>query len=238
MSDTTYIALLRGINVGGHNVKMEQMRGLFAEMGFGNVRSYIQSGNIFFESADDDRSALRTTIEQRLRAALGYDVPTCLRTVDEIEALLALDPFRDVTLTDDMRLSVNFLAEPAARPLPLPYLTPDGAYEVIGQTAAEMFVVWRLQNGRPGNSYGLIERVARCPDDHSLLAHDGEDPVGGESGAHRENETDDDVLKPVGLNRLSGLIHAPGAHPEMRWFWPRRRPAREPTASGHRRARR
>lgn len=163
MSDTTYVALLRGINVGGHNVKMEQLRGLFAEMGFGNVRSYIQSGNIFFESADDNRGALRTTIQQRLRAVLGYDVPTCLRTVDEIEAVLALDPFRDVTVADDLRLSVTFLAGPAVRPLRLPYLTPDGAYEVIGQTAAEMFVVWRLQNGRPGNSYGLIERQLGVP---------------------------------------------------------------------------
>jgi uncharacterized protein (DUF1697 family) len=159
----TVVALLRGINVGGHNVKMEEMRGLFSNMGFANVRSYIQTGNIFFESSERDQQLLRTTIEARLRAALGYDVPTCLRTVEELEQVLALDPFRDVVVTHDMRLAVNFLAEPTKVDLSLPYQTPDGAYEVVSVTPAELFVVWRLQNGRPGNSYGLIEKQLRVP---------------------------------------------------------------------------
>ena len=49
MAHTTYIALLRGINVGGHTVKMERLRGLFGELGLERVRSYIQTGNVFFE---------------------------------------------------------------------------------------------------------------------------------------------------------------------------------------------
>jgi uncharacterized protein (DUF1697 family) len=163
MNDTTYVALLRGINVGGHNVKMEQLRGLFGELGFANVRSYIQTGNVFFDSYEPDRSKLREMIEAHLNAALGYAVSTCLRTLDELEHVLALDPFRDVSVTPDMRLAVNFLAEPAIVQLPVPYQTPDGAYEVISMTPSEMFVIWRLQNGRPGNSYGLIEKQVRVP---------------------------------------------------------------------------
>jgi uncharacterized protein (DUF1697 family) len=163
MTDTIYVALLRGINVGGHNVKMEQLRGLFEELGFANVRSYIQTGNIFFESGETDRSSLRTKIEGHLRTALGYEVPTCLRTVEELEHVLVLDPFRDVVVTPDMRLAINFLAEPSKVDLPLPYQTPDGAYEVVSMTPAELFVVWRLQNGRPGNSYSLIEKQLKVP---------------------------------------------------------------------------
>jgi len=163
MNDTTYVALLRGINVGGHNVKMGQLRGLFAELGLANVRSYIQTGNVFFDSGESDRSKLRNGIEAHLRDALGYDVPTCLRTVEELEQVLALDPFRDVEVTPNMRLAVNFLAEPAKVDLPLPYQTPDGAYEVVSMTPTEIFVVWRLQNGRPGNSYGLIEKQLKVP---------------------------------------------------------------------------
>src|SRR6185437_9592966 len=158
MSDTVYVALLRGINVGGHNVKMEQMRALFGELGFTNVRSYIQTGNIFFESSEADRSTLRRSIERQLKAALGYDVPTCLRTVEELEHVMSLDPFRGVEVAPDIRLAVNFLAEPSKVELPVPYQTPDGAYEVIGTTPTEIFVIWHLQNGRPGNSYGLIEK--------------------------------------------------------------------------------
>jgi uncharacterized protein (DUF1697 family) len=163
MSETVYVALLRGINVGGHNVKMDALRGHFAEFGFVNVRSYIQSGNVFFESAETDRRKLRDAIETHLQSALGYAVPTCLRTVEELDAVLARDPFRDIEVTPDIRLSVNFLAEPSAIDLPIPFQTSDGAYEVIDKTDSELFVIWRLQNGRPGNSYGQIEKRLKVP---------------------------------------------------------------------------
>lgn len=163
MSETVYIALLRGINVGGHNVKMDALRGHFADLGFANVRSYIQSGNVFFESAEIDRGKLRETIETHLQSALGYAVPTCLRTVDELDAVLARESFRDVDVTPDIRLSVNFLAERSAVDLPIPFQTSDGAYEVIDKTDSELFVIWRLQNGRPGNSYGQIEKHLSVP---------------------------------------------------------------------------
>ena len=163
MSETTYIALLRGINVGGHNVKMEHLRSLFSEMGFGNVRSYIQSGNVFFDTAESDRAGLRTTIEQGLSDSLGYAVPACLRTLGEFESVLARNPFEGIDVQPDMRLSVTFFAEPVSAELPVPFRTPDGAYEVVERTPSEVFVVWYLQNGRPGNSYGLIEKKLGVP---------------------------------------------------------------------------
>jgi len=158
-----YIALLRGINVGGHTVKMDHMRGLFGELGFDRVRSYIQTGNLFFESEETDQQALRTRIEGHLRAALGYAVPTCVRTIEEVEQVLARDPFQGIAVTPEIRLAVTFLAEPAIIDLPVPYPTPDGAYELVGMTTSELFVVWHLQNGRPGNSYGLIEKRVAVP---------------------------------------------------------------------------
>lgn len=163
MSNTTYIALLRGINVGGHSVKMEYLRGLFGEMGFAHVRSYIQTGNVFFESSETDKHTLRATIERHLRAALGYEVATCVRTLTEMEELLSLDPFKGIAVTPEIRLAVTFLAEPVTVTLPVPYLTPDGAFELIGMTPTELFVVWHLQDGRPGTSYGLLEKRVSVP---------------------------------------------------------------------------
>ena len=163
MSSTTYVALLRGINVGGHKVTMEQLRGLFGELGLARVRSYIQTGNVFFENDEADRAELRSMIERHLAENLGYAVPACLRTVEELEQVLALDPFQRIEVTPDTRLAVTFLAEPAAERLPVPYLTPDGAYEVVEMTPSEAFVVWRLQNGRPGRSYGHLEKQLGVP---------------------------------------------------------------------------
>lgn len=151
-----YIALLRGINVGGHRVTMDHLRGLFRELGFDHVRSYIQTGNVFFGSDERDMALLRTRIEAHLHASLGYEVAVCLRTVEALERLLLLDPFKGVTVTPDVRLAVTFLAEPPAIIPPVPFRTPDGAYELIGATPTELFVVWHLKDGRLGNSYGLL----------------------------------------------------------------------------------
>jgi uncharacterized protein (DUF1697 family) len=163
MRNRTYLALLRGINVGGHTVKMDVLRGLFGELGFDRVRSYIQTGNIFFESGETNRQALRTVIERHLRASLGYEVATCVRTTEDMEHLLSLDPFKGIPATPQMRLAVSFLAEPTSVTLPVPYRTPDGAFELVGMTPTELFVVWHLQDGRPSSSYGLLEKRVSVP---------------------------------------------------------------------------
>lgn len=159
----TYIALLRGINVGGHTVKMEVVRRLFADLGLANVRSYIQTGNVFFTGDEEDRPALRRRIEAHVHASLGYAAPVCLRTVEEMERVLSLEPFQGVEVTPDVRLSVTFLAEPAQVGLPVPYRTPRGDFELVGKTEAELFVVWRLVGGRPGNGFTSIEKASPVP---------------------------------------------------------------------------
>lgn len=153
-----YIALLRGINVGGHTVKMERLRALFAELGFANVRTYIQSGNVFFETSQDDRAALIQTIEQHLRAALGYAVPVCLRTVPELEHILALDPFKDRDVTPDMRLCIAFASHLIPRDLALPLWSPKRDMEIIHTTDYDAFVIWHIINGRPPASQGFPDK--------------------------------------------------------------------------------
>lgn len=164
-----YIALLRGINVAGRNIKMEELRRIFAAFGLTNVKSYIQSGNLFFdsaesaESAEDDQPMLRRRLEAHLRDSLGYATPVCLRTVAAMEHVMALDPFAGVAVTPETRLSVTFLAEPVAIDLPVPYRTPQGDFELVGKTEAELFVVWHLVNGRPGNGFTLVEKAVPVP---------------------------------------------------------------------------
>lgn len=158
-----YIALLRGINVGGHQIKMDVLRGLFADLGFTAVGSYIQTGNVFFDSDETDRAVLRAQIEAHLQASLGYAVATCLRTVEEFAAVLALDPFAGIELRSDMRFSVSFLAEPVAVAADLPYTTPKGDFALVGMTPSELFVVWYLVDGRPGNGYGHMEKRFAVP---------------------------------------------------------------------------
>lgn len=86
---TKYVALLRGINVSGQKlIKMEVLRQVFADMKLKNVTTYIQSGNVLFESADTDEAALQTKIEKALLKSFGYEVPVFLRTAKEMAAIV------------------------------------------------------------------------------------------------------------------------------------------------------
>ncbi len=154
-----YIALLRGINVGGHQVKMERLRALFAEAGLASVRTYIQSGNVFFDTDERDRDALTATIEAQLLQALGFAVPTVLRTVEELERTLALDPFKDMTVTDDMRLTIVFAPRPIPPALDLPLWSARRDMQIVAATEMDAFVVWYLINGRPPSDGKFIERA-------------------------------------------------------------------------------
>jgi uncharacterized protein (DUF1697 family) len=105
-----YVALLRAINVGGHTVKMERLRELFAEAGVENVETFIASGNVIFESDSRDGAALEREIEKHLEEALGYEVGTFIRTLDEIAAVANYDPFpKAAPVEKGHTLSVIFL---------------------------------------------------------------------------------------------------------------------------------
>lgn len=89
-----YIALLRGINVGGKNlIKMNDLKQLFKSMDFENVRTYIQSGNVIFESAEKNESTIAKKLERSLLEQFEDDVLVFIRTIPEIEAILKLNPF-------------------------------------------------------------------------------------------------------------------------------------------------
>lgn len=156
-----YVAFLRGINVGGHNVKMERLREIFSAMGFGNVRTYIQSGNIFFETEQTDRIALVQTIEQQLRKELGYEVPVFLRTIPELEQVVASDAFQQLTVTPDMRLCVVFTTDVLPNTLELPLRSPKNDMEIVRTSNREAFMVWYIINGRPPATYNFKDIGAR-----------------------------------------------------------------------------
>jgi uncharacterized protein (DUF1697 family) len=81
-----YIAFLRGINVGGHKIiKMVDLAKIFASMEFTNVRTFIQSGNVFFCSDETDESVLLALIETTLSKKMGYDVQVMIRRIDYLE---------------------------------------------------------------------------------------------------------------------------------------------------------
>jgi uncharacterized protein (DUF1697 family) len=85
----TYIALLRGINVGGHKkVPMAELRELLTTSGFENVRTYIQSGNIILECSEINTTRIEDKIRRSIQSNFGFDVPVIVKTRQELEVIL------------------------------------------------------------------------------------------------------------------------------------------------------
>jgi uncharacterized protein (DUF1697 family) len=105
---TKYIAFLRAINVGGHNVKMSELKELFESLSFSNVETFIASGNVVFDSAAKDTAKLEKKIESLLKESLGYEVSTFLRTPGEVAAVAKYKAFK----VKGEALNIAFIAEP------------------------------------------------------------------------------------------------------------------------------
>ena len=82
---TRIVAFLRGINVGGHIVKKEQLRGAFEALGFRDVTTYKQGGNVIFETKVNDLEKIRSRIEEKLQETLGYDVAVFIRSIEYLK---------------------------------------------------------------------------------------------------------------------------------------------------------
>jgi uncharacterized protein (DUF1697 family) len=108
----TFISILRGINVSGHRViKMEALKMSCGELGFQNIRTYIQSGNLVFESALADTNAISESIHGKILDAFGYDVPVITMTIAELEQVVLDNPFSNDKSKDPSCFHVAFLSE-------------------------------------------------------------------------------------------------------------------------------
>ena len=105
-----YVALLRGINVGGkRKLKMADLRESVLKIGFKEVSTYIQSGNLFFTAEEKNATILEEKLAQHLLEEYTYDIPVIIRTAEDIEKVIAQNPFPEAE--DFKQLHLIFLKE-------------------------------------------------------------------------------------------------------------------------------
>ncbi len=108
---TTYVALLQGINVGRYKrIRMEPLRTLVSDLGFENVRTLVNSGNVVM-TGEGDPDDIARAIERSLKDQHGLDVPVVVRTAAEMNEVVAGNPFPEIAATPKL-LHVSFLAAP------------------------------------------------------------------------------------------------------------------------------
>lgn len=139
-----YVAFLRGVNVGGKMVKMELWRKTLEEMGFSQVKTLLNSGNVVFESSEANVKAIKQKIEKELKETFGFPIAVTIRTKPEIDSLIATDPFKGIKVTANTRLYVTFLAEKSNNQLKTPYQSLDDAFKILSISDTEIISVLTL----------------------------------------------------------------------------------------------
>lgn len=111
IEDGRLVAFLRGINLGGRRVTNDELRIHFEALGLTGVAPFLASGNVLFDATDSDRLALERDIEVHLEEALGYPVPTFVRSLVELERLVRLAAVSDAP--ENVNVYVTFLRRTA-----------------------------------------------------------------------------------------------------------------------------
>ena len=112
---TVYVAMLRGVNVGGNSLKMDRLRGACEDAGLQNVQTYVQSGNIVFSSRVGVPK-LAQTLKALIDAQARLPVTVVIRSASEMTKIAAGNPFLKQKALDITKLHVTFLAKPPSKP--------------------------------------------------------------------------------------------------------------------------
>ena len=153
-----YVAFLRAINVGGHNVAMAALRAEFEALEFSRVETFIASGNVIFETRSAAPAALERKIETRLARTLGYEVATFLRTDAEVAEISRWKAFGAAQMAAANAFNVGFLKAPLgklARERVAAFETDIDAFRVRGR---ELFWLCRTKQSESSFSNAVLER--------------------------------------------------------------------------------
>ncbi len=152
--------MLRGINVGSHKqVKMEVLRKVFESLGFSHVKTFLNSGNVVFETERSDPGVLKTKIEEVLKKEFGFEISVLVRSMDEIRKLVESAPFKEVVVTPQTRLYVTFLSDKPKSKLKIPYESPERDFKILRISENEVCSVIAVSSNR--NTTDLMSMIEK-----------------------------------------------------------------------------
>lgn len=156
------ISMLRGVNVGGHNqIKMDALRTLYEALGFEDVRSYVQSGNVIFRARQKNSEALATKIQDAIERAFGFRPAVLVRTTEELKRAVAGNPFAGRRNIEPGKLLVTFLA---AEPGPESQSVLDGLKkhpEELHLKGRELYIYFPDGAGQSKLPWSALEKLLK-----------------------------------------------------------------------------
>lgn len=154
-----YVALLRGINVGGHHkVPMATLKEALKTLKVEQVITLLNSGNVIFESSLEDPIELEQLIEEKLESTFGFSIPTIVREAEMIQQLLKDNPFGAIDAHKDIRLYVSFMKTDVHSGLKIPWKSDDSSFQILKKREKTIMSVLDLTKTTTPKAMGIIEK--------------------------------------------------------------------------------
>jgi uncharacterized protein (DUF1697 family) len=155
-----YIAFLRGINVGGHNkIKMEDLKKLFISLGYKNVKTVIQSGNVIFETSDKSIKSITLKIENKLYEFIKREIKLFVRTYTELLNIVRKNPFGNTRADNKIKTYIFFLYKEPEQKLKFPLYSPNKEVNVFQKTNLNLFIFVKKVPGKASSPNDFIEKT-------------------------------------------------------------------------------
>lgn len=156
------VALLRAVNVGGRKLPMAELRALCAELGWSNVRTYVQSGNVIFDAACTPAEA-EAALEARIAKDYGYRAPTIVRTAAQWRGYVPACPFPEAARETPNYLLMLLAKQPIAAGAAQAIEARAAAGEVVGKAGEALWIHFPDGSGTSKLTPSLIDRAIGSP---------------------------------------------------------------------------
>jgi uncharacterized protein (DUF1697 family) len=159
---STFVALLRAVNVGGVTLAMADLRGCLQDLGLTGVQTYVQSGNVVFDAASEDPAAHAAPIQDAIKRKFGLDVTVLVLSAAHLARIARGNPFLTAG-PDERYVHATFLFEPVAdsafADLALP--AREGEQAALGEQVVYLHLPQGYGRSKLGNAY--FERALKTP---------------------------------------------------------------------------
>lgn len=155
----TYVAFLRGINVGGNKkVPMAELKTVLQKMNLQQPVTLLNSGNVIFDTTEDSPSTLEREISEALKNQFGFPVPTIIRKAETIQQLVKKNVFQSVLESENTRLYISFLSEPHQSEINYPYKSEDQSFTILSEDEQHVFSFLDLTKSKTVKAMKILEQ--------------------------------------------------------------------------------
>lgn len=156
----TYFLFLRGINVGGHHkVPMVVLRKELINLGLGNVRTILNSGNVVFESTNASSSDLQSEIENHISGIFGFSIPSLILSKQELSEVIENNLFEAIPVDENIRLYITFFKNLPVKDLEFPVISEDKSFRILGKHQKALYSVLDLSIGKTVKGMEILDKI-------------------------------------------------------------------------------